>query len=114
MPTEPTMEYLTEDIIEKVKIELGPTFKEGDDKVLENIVIMVRDEAFEVANRMAETTTDFIDLKACIFKASIICYENRGVEGQTRQGELGQELHFIDWHNYLRDTVITSGKRFVI
>jgi len=75
---------------------------------------MVRDEAFEVANRMAETTTDFIDLKACIFKASIIAYENRGVEGQTRQQELGQELHFMDWHNYLRDTVITTGKRFVI
>ena len=51
MPIEPTMEYLTEDMIEKVKIELGPIFKEGDDKALENIVIMVRDEAFEVVER---------------------------------------------------------------
>ena len=108
------MEKLTEEMIEKVKIELGPLFKTEDDNVLKNIVETVRDEAFQVANRILETPMDFRDLKSCIFKSSIIAYENRGVEGQTRQRELGQELHFMDWHDYLRDTVITHGKRFVI
>ena len=108
------MEKLTEDMVERVKVELGPIFKSGDDKALQNIVETVRDEAFQLANRMLETTMDFRDLKSCIFKASVIAYENRGIEGQTRQQELGQELHFIDWHDYLRDTVITHGKRFVI
>lgn len=111
---EPSMEELTTDMIEKVKKHLGPLYKETDADVLKNIVETVRDEAFELANRMLETTKDFNDLKSAIFKASVIGYENRGIEGQTRQQELGQENHFIDWHNYLRDTVITHGKRFVI
>ena len=112
--TEQTMEELTNEIFEKVQAHLGPLYKDEDEEVLKNIVIMVRDEAFELANRMLETAKDFNDLKSCIFKASVIGYENRGIEGQTRQEELGQENHFIDWHDYLRDTVITHGKRFVI
>lgn len=112
---EQTMEQLTNAMIEDVKIELGPIYKpEENDTTLKKIVITVRDEAFQIANRMFETTMDFKDLKSCIFKASTIAYENRGIEGQTRQNELGQENHFIDWHDYLRDTIITHGKRLVI
>ena len=109
-----TIRTLTDAMVEKVKIELGPIFKTGDEQVLKNLVETIRDEAFQIANRMSETTTDFNDLKSCIFKASIIGYENRGIEGQTRQDELGQENVFMDWHDYLRDTIITHGKRFVI
>lgn len=111
---EPTMDELTTQMVEDVKKELGPIYKASDEDVLKKLVENVRDEAFQIANRMSETITDFRDLKSCIFKASVIGYENRGVEGQTRQQELGQELHFIDWHDYLRDTIITHGKRFVI
>ena len=112
--SEKTMEELTDEMIEKVKNHLGPLYKASDKEVLENIVMIVRDEAFEIANRMLETTMDFNDLKSCIFHTSIIAYENRGVESQTRQDELGQENHFVDWHDYLKNTIITHGKRFVI
>lgn len=111
---EKTMEELTDEMFEQVKNHLGPLYKEDDEDILKQLIIDVRDEAFEVANRMLETTKDFQDLKSCIFHTSVIGYQNRGIEGQTRQSELGQENHFIDWHNYLRDTVITHGKRFVI
>lgn len=102
------------DIIEMVKIQLGPVYDDQDKDVLTNIVNTVNDEALFVANRMTENTNDLKDLKSLIIQCSVIAYQNRGVEGQTRQGELGQENHFIDWHQYLQDEVVSHGKRYVI
>lgn len=102
------------DIIEMVKIQLGPVYDDQDKDVLTNIVNTVNDEALFVANRMTENVNDLKDLKSLIIQCSVIAYQNRGVEGQTRQGELGQENHFIDWHQYLQDEVVSHGKRYVI
>lgn len=102
------------DIIEMVKIQLGPVYDDQDKDILTNIVNTVNDEALFVANRMTENTNDLKDLKSLIIQCSVIAYQNRGVEGQTRQGELGQENHFIDWHQYLQDEVVSHGKRYVI
>ena len=101
-------------IVEIVKGQLGPIYKDTDQEVLKNIVNMVHDEALYVGNRMYETTDNLVDLKSLIVQCSVIAYQNRGVEGQARQGELGQENHFIDWHQYLQDEVVSHGKRYVI
>lgn len=107
-------EITIDTLVEYVKLQLGPIYKDSDAKVLQNIVQMVHDEALYVGNRMFETSNDLIDLKSLIVQCSVIAYQNRGVEGQTRQGELGQENHFIDWHQYLQDEVVSHGKRYVI
>lgn len=96
------------------KSQLGPIFKEGDDEVLRNLVDIVMSEALNVGNRMYETDSDLLEFQAIIVQASVIAYQNRGVEGQTRQAELGQDNHFIDWHQYLRDEIVRHGKRYVI
>lgn len=101
-------------LVSLTKSQLGPIFKEGDDEVLTNLVNIVMTEALNVGNRMYETNTNLLEFQAMIVQASVIAYQNRGVEGQTRQGELGQENHFIDWHQYLRDEVVRHGKRYVI
>ena len=101
-------------LVDIVKSQLGPIYKDEDEDVLKNIVNMVHDEALYVGNRMFETEENLVDLKSLIVQCSVIAYQNRGVEGQTRQGELGQENHFIDWHQYLQDEVVSHGKRYVI
>lgn len=108
------MAITVETLVTLTKSQLGPTFKEGDDEVLKNLVDIVMVEALHVGNRMYETDTNLLEFQAMIVQAAVIAYENRGVEGQTRQGELGQENHFIDWHQYLRDEVVRHGKRYVI
>ena len=107
-------EITLDTLVEYAKLQLGPIYKDTDNDVLKNIVQMVYDEALYVGNRMYETSTDLVDLKSIIVQCSVISYQNRGVEGQTQQGELGQENHFIDWHQYLRDEVVRHGKRYVI
>ena len=108
------MAITVDTLVNLTKSQLGPTFKEDDDEVLKNLVDIVMVEALHVGNRMYETDTDLLEFQSIIVQASVIAYENRGVEGQTRQGELGQENHFIDWHQYLRDEVVKHGKRYVI
>lgn len=99
-------------LTDAVKLILGPTFKAEDKEILEKQMEIIKDECLEVANRMFDTS--LTDFKSAIVQCGIIWYENRGVESQTRQGELGQENHFIDWHQYLRDVVVNHGKRYVI
>ena len=99
-------------LTDAVKLILGPTFKVEDKEILEKQMEIIKDECLEVANRMFDTS--LTDFKSAIVQCGIIWYENRGVESQTRQGELGQENHFIDWHQYLRDVVANHGKRYVI
>lgn len=99
-------------LTDAVKLILGPTFKAEDEAILVKQMEIIKDECLEVANRMFDTS--LTDFKSAIVQCGIIWYENRGVESQTRQGELGQENHFIDWHQYLRDVVVNHGKRYVI
>lgn len=108
------MSITVDKLVELTKSQLGPTYKESDAEVLKNLVDIVKTEALYIGNRMNATDTDLLEFQAMIIQASVIAYENRGVEGQTRQGELGQENHFIDWHQYLRDEVVRHGKRYVI
>ena len=113
-PAQQTGDLDIEKLYQFTIIQLGPVFKKGDEVVLRNIVQMVHDETLFVGNRMSETPRDLDDFKSLIIQCSVIAYQNRGVEGQTRQGELGQENHFIDWHQYLQDEVVSHGKRYVI
>ena len=83
-------------LTDAVKLILGPTFKVEDKEILEKQMEIIKDECLEVANRMFDTS--LTDFKSAIVQCGIIWYENRGVESQTRQGALGQENHFIDWH----------------
>ena len=108
------MAITIENLVALTKSQLGPTFKTGDEEVLKNLVDIVKVEALNVGNRMYETNTDLLEFQAMIVQAAVIAYQNRGVEGQTRQAELGQDNHFIDWHQYLRDEVVRHGKRYVI
>ena len=108
------MAITVDTLVQLTKSQLGPTFKEGDDDVLKNLIDIVKTEALYIGNRMEPDKTDLLEFQAMIVQATVIAYENRGVEGQTRQNELGQENHFIDWHQYLRDEVVRHGKRYVI
>lgn len=100
------------DLTKAAILILGPTYKETDNSIFENQMEIIKNECLQVANRMFDTSIE--DFKSIIVQCGIIWYENRGVESQTRQGELGQENHFIDWHQYLRDVVVKHGKRYVI
>lgn len=109
-----TVEEIQNDIVDYVKTQLGPTYKESDEQVIKNLEKLVQDECLSVANILSVTPSHLISLMSIIVQTTCIAYENRGVEGQTRQGELGQENHFIDWHQYLQDRVVKHGKRYVI
>lgn len=109
-----TVEEIRTDIIEYTKVQLGPIYKESDEQVLINLEHLIEDEAFQVGNILSVTPGHLVDMMSIIVQCMTIAYENRGVEGQTRQGELGQENHFIDWHQYLQDEVVSHGKRYVI
>lgn len=109
-----TLDDIRDDIFNYVIIQLGPTYKSEDEQLIKNYITIVELEAMSVANVINETTTHLIGMMSIIIQSVIIAYENRGVESQTRQGELGQENHFIDWHQYLQDEVVSHGKRFVI
>lgn len=108
------MSMSVEKIISIVKGNLGANYTETDDTVLINLVNTIIDECFNVANRMYDTTKILDDFTSIIVQCAVIAYQNRGVEGQTKQNELGQENYFIDWHQYLRDEVVKHGKRYVI
>lgn len=99
-------------LTDAVKLILGPIFKTEDDGILKKQMEIIKDECLEVANRMFDTS--LTDFKSTIVQCGIIWYENRGVESQTGQGELGQTNNFIDWHQYLQDVVVNHGKRYVI
>ncbi len=99
-------------LADAVKLILGPTFKTADEEILKKQMEIIKDECLEVGNRVFDTS--LTDFKSIIVQCTIIWYENRGVESQTRQGELGQENHFIDWHQYLQSVVVSHGKRYVI
>lgn len=101
-------------LIEYTKVQLGPIFKTDDEQVLKNIVDMVYDEVIYTSNRQFDKNIDLKDFKSLIVQCSVIAYQNRGIEGQTQQDELGQENHFIDWHQYLQDEIVSHGKRYVI
>ena len=109
-----TIDDIRTDIFNYVVKQLGPTYKSTDEQVVKNLIEIIELEAIGVANIMLETPTLLISIMPIIIQTVIIAYENRGVESQTVQGELGQENHFIDWHQYLRNELISSGKRFVI
>lgn len=95
-----------------VEAILGPVFKDTDKDVLKLQMHIIRDECLDVANRIFETS--ITDFKSIIVQCAIIWYQNRGVESQTRQDELGQSNYFINWHHYLQEQVVNHGKRYVI
>lgn len=99
-------------IFENVKKILGPVYKDEDENVVKSQIQIIGDEALSVSNHLFETSVQ--DLKSIITDVTIIWYQNRGVESQTRQDELGQANYFIDWHHYLQEEVVRHGKRYVI
>ena len=100
------------DVFTKVKNILGPVYKDDDENILKSQIQIIADEALSVANRMFDTTIK--DLKSIVIDTYIILYQNRSVESQTRQDELGQSNYFIDWHHYLQEEIVRHGKRYVI
>ena len=109
-----TVEEIRHDIIEYAKAQLGPIYKSSDEDVLSNLESIIESEAISVGNRLSVTSVNLTDMFSIIVQCLVIAYQNRGIEGQTRQGELGQENSFINWHQYLQDEVVKHGKRFVI
>ena len=100
------------DVFEKAKNILGPVYKDSDEDIFKTQIQIISDECLSVSNRMFETT--ITDLKSIVVDVAIIWYQNRGVESQTRQDELGQANYFIDWHHYLQEEIVRHGKRYVI
>lgn len=99
-------------VFNQAKNILGPIYKDSDEDIFKAQIQIIADEALSVSNRMSDTTIK--DLKSIVIDTSIIWYQNRGVESQTRQDELGQANYFIDWHHYLQEEIIRHGKRYVI
>lgn len=111
---EKTLEEIRKDILEYIKVQLGPVYKDSDEQVLKNLCEVVELEAMNVANIITETPAHLINMMSLVIACTVIAYQNRGVEGQYKQSELGQESHFLDWHTYLQEQVVKHGKRYVI
>lgn len=112
MTEEDKIKVIKDEILSFAKTQLGPLYLEADDNVLENLCILVIQEALDICN-MRETSTSLVQIEAMVIQAVIIAYQNRGVEGLAEQTELGQSNVYISWIDYLRNNLIKSGKRFV-
>lgn len=91
-------------ILEATKIILGENFKDDTEVVLENICMMVIQEAAEWTNRKVGTEL----LNECwpvITKCICMAYLNRGSEGLNSQSELGQQNVYNDWVTHMHKQI---------
>lgn len=103
-------------VLEKIIALLGDNYQVKDKDVLTSLLELVIIQAEDISNREIiddEKDANFKLLTPEIINATIIAYQNRGVESVKSQSELGESNTFVDYTEKLRTDIIKNGKRIV-
>lgn len=103
-------------VLQNIIALLGDNYQEKDASVLTTLLELVITQAEDISNREItddEKDANFKLLTPEIINATIIAYQNRGVESVKSQTELGESNTFIDYTEKLRTDIIKNGKRIV-
>lgn len=107
------------EILQLIKTRLGDNYISTDESVLKDILNDKITQASYISNReiVYETPTEINKnlhiLSPEIISATIISYQQRGVEYTKSQSELGTSNSFIDVDELLRTNIIKHGKRVI-
>ena len=104
------------EILQLVIDRLGVNYNPEDAQVLDQILREKINLASHFSNREIDITSSDQNLSLLspeIIQATIIGYQERGVEYTRSQSELGQSNSFIDVDETLRNNIIKNGKRVI-
>lgn len=104
------------EVLQLVITKLGDNYKTTDSDVLNNILTEKINQASFFSNReinIEESDDNLKLLSPEIVEATIIGYQERGVEYTKSQSELGMSNTFIDVNELLRNNIIKNGKRVI-
>lgn len=106
------------DVLEIIIDRLGENYTSSDENVVKSILDEVISNASYISNRDIDISSEKDDenlkiLSPEIIVASIIAYENRGVESVKSKSELGESNTFVDYTEKLRNDIIKNGKRII-
>lgn len=104
------------EILQMIINRLGVNYNSDDSSVLEQILKEKINLASNISNREIDIETEdsnLLLLSPEIIQATIIGYQERGVEYTRSQSELGQSNSFIDVDETLRNNIIKNGKRVI-
>ena len=104
-------------VLQNIIAILGENYQDKDKEVLTSLLEVVIIQAEDISNREInmsdEKDANFKLLSPEIINATIIAYQNRGVESVKSQSELGESNTFVDYTEKLRTDIIKNGKRIV-
>lgn len=104
------------EILQNIISRLGVNYNSDDSSVLEQILKEKINLASNISNReinIESEDSNLLLLSPEIIQATIIGYQERGVEYTRSQSELGQSNSFIDVDETLRNNIIKNGKRVI-
>jgi len=110
------------DVLQIIKDRLGDNYIDSDENVLKSILDSIILQADYISNRDINTNskdllvkedTNLGILSPEIIDASVIAYQNRGVESVKSKSELGESNTFVDYTEKLRNDIIKNGKRVI-
>lgn len=112
------------DVLQIIIDRLGDNYQSTDENVLKNILDEVISNADFISNRVIDTSSKDEEastkvdenlkiLSPEIIVATIIAYQNRGVESVKSKSELGESDTFVDYTEKLRNDIIKNGKRII-
>lgn len=112
------------DVLQIIINRLGDNYQDSDQDVLKSILDEVILNADNISNRTINTSSTNDDastiedenlkiLSPEIIVATIIAYQNRGVESVKSKSELGESNTFVDYTEKLRNDIIKNGKRIM-
>lgn len=108
---------MKQEVLQKIIAILGDNYKANDSSVLESLLDQVITQASYISNRdidlESQEDNNFKLLTPEIINATVIAYQNRGVESVKSQSELGESNTFVDYTEKLRTDIIKNGKRIV-
>ena len=109
------------EILQLIIRRLGDNYISTNSEVLEDLLKEKIALASNISNREITLYQDNIEiedknlsiLSPEIIEATIIGYQERGVEYTRSQSEVGQSNSFIDVDENLRNNIIKNGKRVI-
>ncbi len=108
------------EILQKIISRLGSNYEQENLNVLKDLLEEKINLASHISNREIDVSPESEEkdenleiLSPEIIQATIIGYQERGVESTHSQSELGQSNTFIDVDETLRTNIIKNGKRVI-
>lgn len=99
-------------MLDKIILDLGDNYKIGDNKVLENIIDNVTNEALLISNRTNDDKNKKV-LEYEIIETVKRVYLQRGSEDVSNRSESGINSSYHDAIEKLRNDIVKNGKRIL-